>query len=194
MIPVPEGVLERARTGDAAAFRVLVETFQKPVYQTVFRLIGGRYADAVEDVAQDVFLKVFRSIDSFDAARGVRFSTWLYTFVRNQCFDFLKKRRLPMQPLDAGSRSDDKASFDLPSSSAEPGERALEGELNEQIGRAVANLPDDQRAAFVLREYQGLEYREIAAITGASEGTVKSRIYRAKEALRNALKRYVLQP
>ncbi|MFH0944373.1 MAG: sigma-70 family RNA polymerase sigma factor, partial [Planctomycetota bacterium] len=164
-----------------------------PVYQTVFRLVGGRYGDEVEDICQEVFLKIYRSLSRFDPERGVKFSTWVYTFVKNHCFDVLKKRRLSVVHPDSMTDGDDGGGYEFPSQEPRPADRALATELGNEIAAAVARLPDDQRLVFVLREYQNLDYREISEVAGCSEGTVKSRLYRAKEALRGQLKKYVLR-
>lgn len=190
---IPAGVLTRAREGDVEAFRALLEILEKPIYQTVYRLVGGRFPGEVEDITQDVVLKIFRSLGRFDPDRGVKFSTWIYTFVKNHCFDVLKKRRLNVVHLDASSQDEDGPRIELDGHEAPPPEVALSNELSQEIERAVQKLPHDQRLVFVLREYQGLDYREISEVVGCSEGTVKSRLYRAKESLRNGLKRYVLR-
>lgn len=194
MVDVPDGVVTRARQGDVEAFRALLEAFEKPIFQTVYRLVGGRFPNEVEDITQDIFLKIFRSLDKFDADRGVKFSTWIYTFVKNHCFDVLKKRRVSMVPLDPGGPNDDGGPRHQPDAgSPTPGVEALNGELNRHIAGAVERLPADQRLVFVLRAYEGLDYREISQVAGCTEGTVKSRLYRAKEALRKNLRKYVLQ-
>jgi len=196
MVEIADRVVNRAREGDVEAFRTILETFQKPIFQTVYRLVGGRFPNEVEDITQDVFMKIFRSIGRFDPERGVKFSTWIYTFVKNHCFDVLKKRRLQVVNIDGAGSSDDDGNsgrFEFESKSEIPGEQLLASELHRHITEAVTELPDDQRLVFVLREYEGLDYREIANVAGCSEGTIKSRLYRAKEALRRSLKRYVLQ-
>ncbi len=194
MVDIPDGVVARAREGDAEAFRSLLEAFEKPVFQTVHRLVGGRYPTEVEDITQDIFLKVFRSLTKFDEDRGVKFSTWIYTFVKNHCFDVLKKRRLPTLHLDPGGPEDDGGPRHDPDGAVAPPPReVLDGELHDRIAAAVDRLPHDQRLVFVLRAYEGLDYREIAEVAACTEGTVKSRLYRAKEALRKSLRRYVLQ-
>ena len=173
--------------GSEAAFEGLVVRYQ----DRLFRLLGRYCRDAVEceDLAQEVFLKVFRALPSFDAARA-KFTTWVYTFVRNHCYDVLKKRRLPTASLDAADpdqRKRDPADRRelAPTSSLE------NQELGRRIGEALATLGEDQRMAFVLREYESLDYAEIAAITGVNEGTVKSRLFRAKESLREQLRPYL---
>lgn len=194
MVDISEGVVTRARLGDVDAFRTILEAFEAPIYQTVFRMVGGRFPSDVEDITQEVFLKVFRSLNRFDPDRGVKFSTWIYTFVKNHCFDVLKKRRLNTVLYDTTpAEGREGARFELPAGDAHPALDALQGELNHQISEAVSRLPDEQRLVFILREYQQLDYREISEVLACSEGTVKSRLYRAKEALRQSLRRYVLQ-
>jgi len=193
MVEISPGIVARAREHDADAFREILELFEKPIYQTVYRLVGGRHALEVEDICQDVFLKIFKALERFDPERGVKFSTWVYTFVRNHCFDVLKKRRLTVVHPEVLREDGQVSRFEFPSDDAHPADEALSTELGQQIAKAVSSLPDDQRLVFILREYQGLDYREISNIAGCSEGTVKSRLYRAKEALRNGLKQYVLR-
>jgi len=136
-----------------------------------------------------VFLKVFRALPSFDAARA-KFTTWVYTFVRNHCYDVLKKRRLPTASLDATDPDEQKRD---PADRRElaPTSSLENQELGRRIGEALATLGEDQRMVFVLREYESLDYTEIAAITGVNEGTVKSRLFRAKESLREQLRPYL---
>jgi RNA polymerase sigma-70 factor (ECF subfamily) len=190
MIELSNEVVARAREGDETAFREILAAFERPIFHTVFRLVGGRFPNEVEDIAQDVFLKIFRSLDRFDPERGVRFSTWVYTFVKNHCFDVLKKRRLATVRFER-SGIDGETAFEPESVAPSPTDHVIGGELAQRVAVAIDRLPDDQRLAFVLREYQGLDYREIAAIAECSEGTVKSRLHRAKQALRHALRTYV---
>ncbi|MEM7204881.1 MAG: sigma-70 family RNA polymerase sigma factor [Planctomycetota bacterium] len=182
--------VERAQEGDENACRVILERLHRPVIATIYRFLGSRFSNEVEDIAQDVFLKVFRALDRFDPERGVKFTTWVYTFVRNHCYDMLKKRRLVTSSLSAAG--EDQAPRELPDETAPSPTRAVESlELGRQIEAALLALGEDQRMAFVLREYEGLEYGAIAQVMGVSEGTVKSRLHRAKESLRNRLAPYL---
>ena len=136
-------------------------------------------------------MKIYRSLDRFDGERGVKFSTWLFTSVKNLCYDHLRKKRLPLESIDA-SRDDDRSQRrQLPDDSPEPGTEVLFRELGDHIGHSVARLPVEQRTAFVLREYQSFSYDEIARMTESSVGTVKSRVFRAKENLRSMLTDYL---
>lgn len=189
MSDIPESTVLAARSGDQAACRTLVENLQRPVLATIFRFLGPAWRRDVEDLAQEVFLKVFRALPQFDPRRA-KFTTWVYTFVRNHCYDVLKKRRLPTTSLDAVAA--DEPQRQVPDGRELLPSAGLENqELGRRIGEALATLGEDQRMVFVLREYESLDYSEIAAITGVNEGTVKSRLFRAKEALREQLRPYL---
>jgi len=178
--------LELARAGDLDAYREFVRAYERPIHHTVFRLVGSRFSAEVEDITQDVFIKLFRALPQFDPGRGTKLSSWVFTFVKNYCFDVLKRRRLPTVSIDAG---EDGATIPIPSRTQGPRDELSSREIQEAIARAVDLLPREQRLAFVLREYEGLAYAEIADISACSEGTIKSRIHRAKEALRFRLRR-----
>lgn len=182
---ITASLVQRAQRGDDAASRTIVEELQRPVIATIFRFLGPGWRREVEDIAQEVFLKVFRALGSFDPARA-KFTTWVYTFVRNHCYDVLKRRRLPTTSLHAVP-ADEPARDVADGRELVPHESLENQELGRRIGEAIATLGEDQRMVFVLREYENLEYAEIAAITGVNEGTVKSRLFRAKEALRAQL-------
>jgi RNA polymerase sigma-70 factor (ECF subfamily) len=182
VIDLPDSIVMLARDGDDAAARTIVEALHRPILAVCHRFLGSRYREQVEDAAQDVFLKVFRALPQFDPTRA-RFTTWVYTFVRNHCFDVLKKRRLPT--LSLSPTHDDEPQRDPQDRRERPPGAELEAsELGAQIQAALQSLGEDQRMTFVLREYEGLDYAAIAVATGVSEGTVKSRLFRAKEALR----------
>jgi RNA polymerase sigma-70 factor (ECF subfamily) len=128
-------------------------------------------------------------LGSFDPARA-KFTTWVYTFVRNHCYDVLKRRRLPTTSLQAVGP--DEPQRDVGDRRELQPVRSVENqELGRRIGEALATLGEDQRMVFILREYENLDYAEIAAITGVNEGTVKSRLFRAKDKLREQLLPYL---
>ena len=177
-----------ARQGDEAACRTIVEALHRPVIATIFRFLGTGYRREVEDLAQEVFLKVFRALDKFDPTRA-KFTTWVYTFVRNHCIDVLKRRRVPTTSLT--TKPDEPPRDFADRRELLPAQDAENQELGRRIGEALATLGEDQRMVFILREYESLDYREIAEITGVNEGTVKSRLFRAKESLRQQLAPYL---
>ncbi len=181
--------LELARGGDLDAYRAFVKTYERPIHHTVWRLVGARFAADVEDITQDIFIKLFRALPQFDAGRGTRLSSWVFTFVKNYCFDVLKRRRLPTVSLDGGPEG---ATLPVLAATRSPRDELSAREIQDSIARAVDLLPREQKLAFVLREFEGLAYAEIAEISACSEGTIKSRIHRAKEALRFRLRHLLL--
>lgn len=165
-------VIRRVAAGDVQAFRLLVERYQRPVLALIHNLMGG---DDCEDVAQEAFLAAYRNLDSYDPAQA-SFATWLFTIARNLTFNALKKRR--PRAIDGLAH---------PIVRATPEAEAMQAELFERLDRALAQLPFEQRSAFVLAELHGLSYTEIGRIEGTELGTVKSRISRAKQKLRSLL-------
>lgn len=175
-----EVTIAGAQRGNMRAKRALVERYQRPVVALVSRLLHG-YADSglIEDIAQETFLRVFRALPKFDRNGPARLSTWILTIASHRSIDELRKRRLDTRPLEhagpelqAVDRADDAA------------ERKMLAGL---IQKAVEGLAPEYRVAFVLREYHGLEYVEIARALEIDLGTVKSRLNRARRRLREAL-------
>jgi RNA polymerase sigma-70 factor (ECF subfamily) len=193
VIDIPNETVAAAVRGDQQASREIVERLHRPVLATIHRFVGRRMRDDVEDLAQEVFMKIFRSIDRFDPERGVKFTTWIYTFVRNHCFDYLKKRRLSTVSLDSDTNPiAENKSWDLEDAGARtPGQDALNSELGATIEAAMQELSDDHRMVLILREFEQLDLRSIAEIMDVSEGTIKSRLHRAKAALREKLQPYL---
>ena len=189
MTEITNELVLKAQSGDEDANRAIVEGLHRPVIATIYRFLGPGFRREVEDLAQEVFLKVFRAIDKFDPSRA-KFTTWVYTFVRNHCFDVLKKRRLRTTSMHAVGADESDRDFE-DQRELQPTHDLENSELGRRIGEALATLGEDQRMVFILREYESLDYREIASITGVNEGTVKSRLFRAKESLRKQLAPYL---
>jgi RNA polymerase sigma-70 factor, ECF subfamily len=183
-----EALMIRFQSGDRAAFTLLVRRHQSPLYN--FSLRQLRSAAAAEDVVQDAFVRVVQNAAEFKHA--ARFSTWLYTIARNLCVDHARKRALRNHPsLDEPNRKAGSDGPTLGERTADVGanvERtAVSGEMRERLLEAVAQLPDDQREVFLLREGSNLPFKEIAEIVGAPENTIKSRMRYALERLQAAL-------
>ncbi len=190
MIELDPQTIRLAQQGVEDACRTIIRELHRPILATIYRFLGPRFRPDYEDIAQEIFLKLFRSIERFDHDRGVKFTTWAFTFVRNHCFDILKKRRITSASLSIGDEDDRQWEFE-DTDTRKPSETAENTELGRKIEEAVSCLGDEQRMAFVLREYEGLEYQVIADVMNVSEGTVKSRLHRAKEALRQRLAPYL---
>ena len=169
--------LARARRGDREAFRELVERHEVQVFALLGRMLLGRGA-LVEDLAQETFLRVFTALDRFDPAGPARLGTWILTIATRLALDELKRRAPVATQLPGDLAADARTDADA---------GAERRALGSAIARAVEALTPEQRAAFLLREHHGLEYGEIAEVLSIDLGTVKSRISRARTALRAAL-------
>ncbi|HLE76826.1 MAG TPA: sigma-70 family RNA polymerase sigma factor [bacterium] len=173
-VTVDEGTLLAAsRRGDLTAYDELVGAYQDRVYQLTYRVTGN--PEDAWDAAQEAFVKAFRALKAFrgDAA----FSTWLHRIAVNAALDIIRRRPPALDPLDAAAAV-----------TTESVDRMVEQrELQRAIHRAIASLPPDQRVAVVLRDVQGFSYGEIAAVLQVPVGTVRSRLSRARDALRHAL-------
>jgi RNA polymerase sigma-70 factor, ECF subfamily len=191
MSDLERSLLRRLRERDERAFRELIEAQRDRIYNITFRMLGNR-AEA-EDVAQEVFITVFKTIDSF--REESKFSTWLYRVTVNHCKNRIKylARRHDRQKdeLDETSGGVNGATVDTPARATQP-DRALEGAQMEQLlQEAIAKLDDDHRIVVVLRDVEDLSIEEICKITDLPDGTVKSRLHRARLALRKKLQRHV---
>lgn len=185
MTEITANLVQQAQAGDDDASRAIVLALHRPVLATIHRFLGAGWRREVEDIAQEVFLKVFRALHAFDPTRA-KFTTWVYTFVRNHCYDVLKRRRLPTMSLQA-TEPDEPQRDVTDRRELQPAASLANEELGRAIGAALSTLGEDQRMVFILREYEHLDYQEIATITDVNEGTVKSRLFRAKESLREQL-------
>jgi RNA polymerase sigma-70 factor, ECF subfamily len=196
MIMRESRLIDRLKMRDESAFRELVQKYQQRVYNLVYRMLGNR--QEAEDLAQEVFVTVFKSIDSF---RGdSQFSTWLYRVAVNHCknrFKYLSRRMYQSSRVldevtehEAAGR-DGGPTMPLQAHLSQP-DKLLEGmQLEEAIQREIASLDEDQRLLVILRDVQGLSYQEIASITQLAEGTVKSRLHRARMALKDRLQKFL---
>jgi len=165
----------RASQGDRNAWRALIDCYQHRVFALVSRMLAGRDRSTIEDVAQDTFLAVFKQLPGYKPVGPARLSTWILTIAARRAIDeFRRKRPSPLaEPeLVGGVRAD---------------EQAKRREILRAIESALAELSPELRAAFLLREYHGLEYAEIAKSLEIDLGTVKSRLSRARAALRERL-------
>jgi RNA polymerase sigma-70 factor (ECF subfamily) len=167
--------VEACQRGDAEAFGLLVARHQRDVYRLCYRYVGNQY-DA-DDMAQEVFLKAFRSIGRLRGESA--FSTWLYRIAVNTCLNF----------RSSGRRPHDEVSDRLPDPSPGVRERLEEEARDSRIRQAVERLPDKQRATLVLKVYQELSHEEVAAVLGVSVGTAKANLFHALRNLKRQLGR-----
>jgi len=180
------------KEGDRAAFQALVEKYETRVYNHCVRVVG----DDVEsrDLTQEVFLKVYRSIHKYEHTYA--FYTWLYRITVNCCIDHMRKKRRHTQTVsltqgfqvDAGEQGKEQ---EIPDEQFGPEHRLVNSELRDVLNDAIAQLSEKLRTIIVLKEVEGFSYEEIADILGCSRGTVKSRLFRARERLKELLAEYV---
>jgi RNA polymerase sigma-70 factor (ECF subfamily) len=185
-------LIRKLRDRDERAFREIVELHGDRVFNLTYRMLGNR--EEAEDIAQEVFITVFKSIESF---RGdSKFSTWLYRVAANHCknrIKYLARRHDRQQDEYDEGRERDSAAVGLTSGNPMPRpDKHLEGvELEQLMQQAIAELDEEHRLLIVLRDVEELSYEEICEITGLRDGTVKSRLHRARMALRKKMLKHM---
>lgn len=169
----------RAGKGDDQAFEELVRRYRNDVYAMCHHFVRNR--EEAWDLAQETFVKAHRALPGFRGESGLK--SWLLRIAANNAKDFLKKRRLDTVAYDDTLRADG------PASSPDPGRELEMKELGIAIDQALRQLPVKHRTAFILREYQGLSYQEMAEVMQCSMGTVMSRLFHARKKLQGLLAR-----
>ncbi len=185
-----ESLMFRYRDGDVRAFELLVTRHRKAVYNFIVRFV--RDAAQAEDVLQETFLRVIKSADAYE--KQAKFTTWLYTIARNLCVDAARRgKHRRAASLDAPVNNDPEAPAlieRIADAGAGVDRQAIGRQMALRMQEAIAQLPDEQREIFILREVNDLQFNEIADIVGCPENTVKSRMRYALEKLREALEEY----
>ncbi len=190
MINDPDDLLIRqAKAGDKVAFGKLVDRYYEMTFSLAYGVLHNH--EAARDVAQDVFLKVYRDIHNFEGKS--KFKTWLYRVSVNAALDEVRKKK-PTQSLDATdvSDDDDEPPVIITDRSPGPRDKASQHELRKLMDQAIEQLSEDHRAVLVLREWQELSYEEIAETLGIELGTVMSRLHYARKKLGEILSQYQL--
>ena len=177
-------LIRRVLDGDANAFEGLVLANQKNVYNLALKLTNSEQ-DAL-DLSQEAFIKAYRLLGSF---RGEsRFTVWLYRLTYNLCLDFLRKKtREKTVPITYQNDDDEAFDLEIPDMRSLPEDSVMHKELRETLAASVNELNPQHREIFVMREITGMSYAEIAETLGLSDGTVKSRLARARLSLANIL-------
>ena len=173
-------LIRKAGRGDAYAFEQLMTVHESKMYAVALRMCGNR--EDAQDCLQEAMLRVYRAISGFKGQSS--FSTWVYRITMNSCLDELRRRKSRAAvSLDSMLES----GFAPSDESDTPEESSLRSEQKRALEKAIAQLPEDMRAAIVLRDIQGCSYDEIAQALDTNVGTIKSRISRGREKLRAVL-------
>ncbi len=179
-------LVKRSQEGDARSFELLVIKYQKRIFNVVFRVVRNR--DVVEDLAQEAFLNAFKSIRSFKG--GSSFYTWLYRIAANVSINYLAKQKRASF-ADEGLLETEEVANRASGWESSP-ERSVQSiEASKAISESINALPSDIRQTVILREYDGLSYEEISEVMECPIGTVRSRIFRGREILKEKLRDYL---
>jgi RNA polymerase sigma-70 factor (ECF subfamily) len=178
----PDSLIERCLAGDQAAWEQIVRQNWRKVFNVAYKFVGRH--DEAEDLTQDIFLKIFKALKTFD--RRANFQTWIISISRNLCIDHYRSVRKERQTI---ARDVDASDLQPATTDRGPYASAEHQDLRAQLRQALATLPITLRTAVVLRDLQELSYQEIADRLGLPEGTVKSRINRGRIELAHQLRR-----
>jgi RNA polymerase sigma-70 factor (ECF subfamily) len=179
---VIESLIQRCLAGDQLAWEQIVRQYWRKVFNVAYKFVGKH--DEAEDLAQDIFLKIFKSLDTFD--RRANFQTWLISISRNLCIDHYRSVRKERETIDR-----DVDAGELAPATAEPGPVAALEQRDRVmlLKQALSSLPDTLRTAVLMRDIQEMSYQEIADKLRLPEGTVKSRINRGRTELARQIRR-----
>lgn len=170
--PTDNECVTRSRQGDSNAFGTLVRRYQDRLYRFILRMVGSR--DEALELTQEVFLKAWQALPGWRPE--AQFRTWLFSIASNAATDSLRRRKVvEFVPLDE--------EYDVPGEASDPARQLQAKQRLRALEAALSRLPDDQREIVLLREIEDMSYSDISATLGISEGTVKSRLARAREAL-----------
>jgi RNA polymerase sigma-70 factor (ECF subfamily) len=177
-------LIRKTLRGNHKAFEMIIQRYEQPILNFVGRMVQDR--ELAMDFSQEVFLKAYTSLDSYRPE--YKFSTWLFKIASNCVIDYWRKKKIPTLSLDQPSeRSEESLTIQIPDDCPSVGRRFELQELRERIEAALTKLPASFRELFVWRHVTGLSYEEIADIKGIPLGTVKNRVFQAKEMLRKLL-------
>ncbi len=178
-------LVQKAVQGDREAFNKIVQRYRGQIYGFIFRMVKNR--EEAEDLVQETFIKAYRALGSFNTEYA--FSTWLYKIATNNCIDHFRKRRLKTYSLDKPIQSKDgELARDFPDTAQGPETGLISREKTLQIQKAINSLPEKYKQAILLRHARDKSYEEIAKELDLPLGTVKVRIFRAREMLKKKLK------
>ncbi len=176
-------LIRKVQEGDNYAFDLLVKRYQRKIYFLAYRMVKNH--DNADDIAQDTFINAYTAIKSFKA--GYSFYTWLYRICMNLSINFLKKQKFM---IPESQFEEEKNPVERESTRVDASDHLAAKELEIKIDRALNSLPPKFKSVLILRIYEDLSYEEIAQTLNISTGTVMSRLFRARERMREMLKEY----
>lgn len=179
MNDIEKALIAKCKNNDVNAFEKLISDYQKKVFNICYRYIGS-YEDASE-LAQEVFIKVYKNISGFKEQSSL--STWIYKIAVTTCIDEIRRQKKHITV----SIDDEEKKIEIPDYQGNPCEAVEKKEMKELVQAAIKDLNEDHREVIILRDMQGLSYEEISQILGVPIGTVKSRIKRARENIKEYL-------
>jgi len=182
-----ERLVSRCQAGEIQAFGVLVEKYKQRAYYTALGLIGSH--DEALDISQEAFVRAYGAIAKFQASRA-GFFTWYYQILRNLCFNFLRDRAKQARPFSEVETAESSLQ-NIADESSNPAVIAERNELKDAVWRAINSLKDGDREIILLRDFQEMSYKEIAATLDCPIGTVMSRLFNARQQLREKLEGYL---
>jgi len=183
-------IMLRVKTGDQSAFDFLVQKYRRPMVSFMYRM--ARNAAAAEDLAQEVFLRVYRSRETYEAS--AKFTTWLYRIATNLAVNHARDTRHERPEVQISLDEPDEetgTTFEVPDASMNAEQQIVRRERMLAIRKKVESLPEQQRLAVIMHKYQQMDYKQIADVLKKSESATKSLLFRAYETLREQLKEFV---
>ena len=184
MIEIATDTIRTCQQGNTAAFAEIVQVFERPLFAFVYRLHCTPPGRDVEDVVQEIFVKAYQNIHLYRISDNGVFATWLFALARNVCISLMRRKKLEHRTFrDDNRRYPQTHLTRVP----DPSDRLANEEILSQIAEAVAELPETQKTTFILRHYHDMAYKDIAEILACNEGTVRSRLSRARQRLAQAL-------
>ncbi len=180
-----EELVKRVKNGDIDAFEEIIAKYEKRVFGLIYNVIKNE--NEIEDVAQEVFMKVYKNIDKFKGNSSLY--TWIYRITANLCLDYIKKKKEVIYIDEKLQLDDGEVDFQIPSNEKLQDELYEEKELKEKLQKSIAKLPEKQQMMIILRDIKGFSYEEISEILEMKLGTVKSQINRARLKLKELLEK-----
>jgi len=184
MIDIATETIKTCQQGNTAAFAEIVQVFERPLFAFVYRLHCTPPGRDVEDVVQEIFVKAYQNIHLFHISDNGSFATWLFALARNLCSSLMRRKKLETQTFH---EHNPKLPYTQPAHAPCPSQSLADQEAIEQIIQAVAQLPETQQSTFILRHYHDMAYKDIAEILECNEGTVRSRLSRARQSIAQTL-------